>query len=49
MNQTRFTETTEHIESNEAAIQLFNKRNRAVELSDKTVLRVDLIETYTIF
>lgn len=41
MNQTRLTETNQHIESNEAPIQLFNKRNKAVQSIDKVVKRED--------
>lgn len=47
MNQTRLTETNQHIETNEAAIWLFNNRNKAQQLIDIAVLRADPAETYT--
>lgn len=47
MNQTRLTETDQHIETNEAAIWLFNYRNKALQLNDIAVLRADPAGAYT--
>lgn len=47
VNWTRFTDTHQHIQTNQAAILLFNKRNKAVQLIVIVVPRVDPAEMCT--